>query len=62
MRQSASLTSGILKSLYPLANLDAAGEGFIGTCSDEEAIKLVEDLAVMEGQLVDMLEVDMSLR
>jgi hypothetical protein len=31
MRQSMSLTLGILKSLYPRADLDAAGEGFVAT-------------------------------
>jgi hypothetical protein len=61
MRQSASLTLGILKSLYPRADLDAAGEGFAATCSDEEALKLVEDSVVMAGQIVDMLGIDMSL-
>jgi hypothetical protein len=45
MRQSASLTLGILKSLYPRADLDAVGKGFAATCSDEEALKLVEDSA-----------------
>jgi hypothetical protein len=61
MRQSASLTLGILKSLYPRANLDMAGEGFAMTCSNEEALKLVEDSAVMAGLVVDMLGMDMSL-
>jgi hypothetical protein len=61
MRQSVSLTLGILKSLYPWADLDAAGEGFAVTCSDEEALKLVEDSTVTVGQVVDMLGVDMSL-
>jgi hypothetical protein len=61
MRQSASLTLEILKSLYPRVDLDAASEGFVMTCSDEEALKLVEDFAVMAGQVVDMLGVDMSL-
>jgi hypothetical protein len=61
MRQSVSLTLRILKSLYPRADLDAAGEGFVVTCSDEEALKLVEDSAVMLGQIIDMLGVDMSL-
>jgi hypothetical protein len=37
------------------------GEGFTTTCSDEEALKLVEDSAVMAGHVVDMLGVDMSL-
>jgi hypothetical protein len=41
--------------------LDATGEGFTTTCSDEEALKLVEDSAVMAGHVVDMLGVDMSL-
>jgi hypothetical protein len=49
MRQLASLTLVILKSLYPRADLDAAGEGFVLTCSDEEALKLIEDSAVMVG-------------
>jgi hypothetical protein len=60
MWQSASLTLGILKSLYPRADLDVAGEGFVATCSDE-ALKLVEDSAKTASQVVDMLEVDMSL-
>jgi hypothetical protein len=37
------------------------GEGFTVTCSDEEALKLVEDSDVMVGHVVDMLGVDMSL-
>jgi hypothetical protein len=41
--------------------LDAAGKGFAVTCIDEEALKLVEDSAMMVGQVVDMLGVDMSL-
>jgi hypothetical protein len=61
MRQSASLTLGILKSLYPRADLDVAGEGFTMTCSDEEALKQVEDSAKTAGQVVDMLGVNMSL-
>jgi hypothetical protein len=61
MKQSASLTLRILKSLYPRADLDAAGEGFAVTYSDEEALKLIEDSAVMAGHIVDMLPIDMSL-
>jgi hypothetical protein len=61
MRQSASLTLGILKSLYPWADLDMVGEGFAVTYSDEEALKLVEDSAKTVGQAVDMLGVDMSM-
>jgi hypothetical protein len=48
-------------SLYPQAHLDAVGESFALTCNDEEALKLIEDSAVMAGQVVDMLGVDMSL-
>jgi hypothetical protein len=41
--------------------LDTTGEGFAMTCSDEEALKLIEDSAVMVGHIVDMLGVDMPL-
>jgi hypothetical protein len=61
MRQSTSLTLRILKSLYPRPDMDAAGEGFVMTCSDEEAFKLVKDSAVTAGQVVDMFGVEMSL-
>jgi hypothetical protein len=37
------------------------GEGFRMTCSDEEALKRVEDSAKTAGQGVDMLGVNMSL-
>jgi hypothetical protein len=62
MKQSVSLSLRILKSLYPQANLDAAGEGFAATCSDNEALKLIEDSTVAAEHIVDMLPVDMSLR
>jgi hypothetical protein len=42
-------------------NLEAVGEGFTVTCTDEEAVKLVEDSTMVAGQVVDMLGVDMSL-
>jgi hypothetical protein len=61
MRQLASLTLRILKSLYPRDDLDAASEGFTVTCSDEEALKLVKDSAMIVGHIIDMLGVDMSL-
>jgi hypothetical protein len=48
-------------SLYPRADLDAAGEGFVAICSDEVALKLIEDSSMMAGHVVDMLGVDMSL-
>jgi hypothetical protein len=37
------------------------GEGFAATCSNEEAINLVEDSTRTADQVVDMLGVDMSL-
>jgi hypothetical protein len=52
MRQSACLTLGILKSIYPQADLDVAGDGFAVTCSDEGAHKLVEDSAVAASRYV----------
>jgi hypothetical protein len=65
MRQSMSLTLGILMSLYPRANLDMEGEGFLVgflvTCSDEESLKLIEDFVVTAGHVIDMLGVDMFL-
>jgi hypothetical protein len=61
MWQLASLTLGILKSLYPRANFDMAGEVFVSTYSDEEALKLIEDSAMIASQVVDLLGVDMSL-
>jgi hypothetical protein len=60
MKESASLTLGTLKSLYPWADLDAAGEGFAATCTDEEALKLVEDSIVMADRIVEILLVDIS--
>jgi hypothetical protein len=60
MRQSVSLTLEILKSLYSRADLDVVGEGFAVTCSDDEALKVVKDSAVMVERIVDMLPIDMS--
>jgi hypothetical protein len=59
MKQLASLTLGILKSLYPRTILAMAGEGFVATYSFDVALKLVEDSAVMVERIVDMLLVDM---
>jgi hypothetical protein len=39
--------------------MNAAGEGFTVTCSDEEALKLVEDSTVTARHIVDILGVDM---
>jgi hypothetical protein len=60
MKQPVSLTLEILKSLYPWANLDVAGEGFTTTCTEEEASTLVEDSIVMAECIIDTLLVDMS--
>jgi hypothetical protein len=59
-KQLVSLTLRILKSLYPWVDLDTAGEGFVVTCSDEEAFKHVDDSAMTSGKIIDMLGVDMS--
>jgi hypothetical protein len=53
--------SGHSKVTIPRADLDVAGESFAATCSDEEALKLVEDSAKIASQIVDMFDVDMSL-
>jgi hypothetical protein len=60
MRKVATLTLGIMKSLYPRANLDVANEGFTATCTKDEANKLVEDSVVTADQIVEELPVDMS--
>jgi hypothetical protein len=60
MKQSATLTLGILKSLYLVANLDAMGEAFAVTYTNEEALKLVEGSTMMADRIIEMLSVDMS--
>jgi hypothetical protein len=44
----------------PRADLDAAGDGFAATYIGEEALKLVEDSALMADRIVDMVRIDMS--
>jgi hypothetical protein len=61
IKQTTSLTLKILKSQYQRVDLDMVGEGIKVTYSDEEALKLVEDSAMMVGDIVDMLPVGMSL-
>jgi hypothetical protein len=60
MRKASSLTLGILKSLYPRSDLDAVGEGFAATCTEDKANKLVEDSIVMTSRVVEMLHIEMS--
>jgi hypothetical protein len=49
-----SLTVRILRSLYPWVDLDAVGEDFMVTCSNEEDLKLIEDSTVTMGQVAVM--------
>jgi hypothetical protein len=60
MKQSASLTLGIMKSLYPQADLDVVGEGFAASYTEGEDSKLVEDSTLMAKCIIEMLSVDMS--
>jgi hypothetical protein len=62
MKQLVRLTLEILKSLYPRADLDVTSEGFVATCSDEEALKLIKDSVVTVGHIIDMLPVDIVSR
>jgi hypothetical protein len=55
MLKASSLTLGILKSLYPRADLDAAGEGFAATCSDEEANELVKGFLDTATKIIEMI-------
>jgi hypothetical protein len=53
MRKASRLTLRILKSLYPRADLGAAGEGFAATCFNDEANKLVEDSTMMVTRVIE---------
>ena len=46
MLRASSLTLGILKSLYPRADLDVAREGFAKDCDPVRASKLIKDSVV----------------
>jgi hypothetical protein len=61
MKQLASLTLRILKSLYLRTDLDTTCEVFTATYSDDEALKLVENSAMTVKRIVNMLPVDMSI-
>jgi hypothetical protein len=41
--------------------LDAAGEGFVATYSNDEALKLIDDSTVKVERIIDVLLADMSL-
>jgi hypothetical protein len=60
MKQAVSLTLSILKSLYPRADLDVAGDGFAVTCTGEESLKLMKDSAFTADYIIDMVHIDMS--
>jgi hypothetical protein len=60
MRKASSLNLGILKSLYPLVNLDAKGEGFAATSTKDEANKLTDDSTLTVSQVMVMLHIDIS--
>jgi hypothetical protein len=60
MKQATSLTLGILRSLYPRANLDIAGDGFAVTYTNEEAFNLMEDSTGTADRIIDMIKVNMS--
>jgi hypothetical protein len=60
MRKASSVTLGILKSLYPRADLDSTGEGFTTTCTKEEVEKLVEDFVEIVTRVIEMILVDTS--
>jgi hypothetical protein len=60
MRQSASLTLRIQKSLYPQSKLDVVGEGYVATCTKDEGSKLVDDSTLTMSRIVEMLLVNMS--
>jgi hypothetical protein len=55
MLKDSSLTLTILKSLYPRADLEAAGEGFAATFSDEEVKKLVKSFQDTATKIIEMI-------
>jgi hypothetical protein len=57
MKHAVSLTLGILKSLYPRADLGVVGDGIAATCTHEEGLKLTEDSALMANRIVEMVPV-----
>jgi hypothetical protein len=61
MRKASSLTLGILKSLYPKAELDAAGKGFAPTCTEDETADLVQSFLETVTRIIEMILIDMLL-
>ena len=54
--RASSLTLGILKSMYPRANLDIAGEGFAKDCDPTRASQLVKDSAAAATEIIEMIK------
>ena len=57
MLKASSLTLGILKSLYPRANLDVAGEGFAKDCESAQASRLVKDSVAAATEIIEMIKI-----
>ena len=57
MLRASSLTLGILKSLYPRANLDVAGEGFAKDCEPAQASQLVKDSIAAATEIIEMIKI-----
>jgi hypothetical protein len=58
VRKASGLTLGILKLLYPRADMDVEGEGFATTCTEDEAHKQVEDSAAVVSQVMEMIPIN----
>jgi hypothetical protein len=54
---ASSLTLGVLKSLYPHANLDVVGEGFTKDCDQAQAAQLIKDSLQAAAQIIDMINI-----
>ena len=57
MLKASSLTLGILKSLYPHANLDVAGEGFAKDCEPARASQLVKDSVTAATEIIEIIQI-----
>ncbi|KAF0891978.1 hypothetical protein E2562_011354 [Oryza meyeriana var. granulata] len=53
---SSSQTVAIVKSLYPRVHIQEVSEGFMETCSEEQALVLMDEAQGAATALVDNLE------
>jgi hypothetical protein len=60
MRKASRLILWILRSLYPRAELDTAGEGFAASCTEEEVSDLGQSFVETMTQVIEMIPVEMS--